>query len=87
SPKQLRRVIESVVGCDLSSFFDNYINGTAELPFNEYLEPFGLQLIGVEESEPIPFLGIITKTDNSQELIKFVEAGSPAGLAGVDAGL
>ncbi|NET06110.1 MAG: M61 family metallopeptidase [Symploca sp. SIO2B6] len=86
TPKQLRRVIESVVGCDLSSFFDNYINGTAELPFNEYLEPFGLQLIGVEESEPIPFLGIITKTDNSQELIKFVEAGSPAGLAGVDAG-
>ncbi|NEP00595.1 MAG: M61 family metallopeptidase [Symploca sp. SIO2E9] len=86
TPKQLRRVIESVVGFDLSNFFNNYINGTAELPFNEYLEPFGLQLIEVEEDEPVPFLGMITKTENSQELIKFVEAASPAGLAGVDAG-
>lgn len=86
TPKQLRRVIELVVGRDLSNFFENYINGTVELPFNEYLEPFGLQLISFEDNEPVPFLGMITQTDNSQELIKFVEAGSPAELAGIDAG-
>ncbi|MGQ4646652.1 M61 family metallopeptidase [Lyngbya aestuarii] len=86
TPEQLRSAIESVANVDLSKFFELYVNGTAELPFNEYLEPFGLQLNEIQEEEPIPYLGINVSTENGQDLIKFVETGSPAGVAGVDTG-
>jgi predicted metalloprotease with PDZ domain len=83
---ELRDAIASVAGMDLSDFYDRYLDGTDELPFNEYLEPFGLRLISVEEDEPVPYLGVTVKTENGHEAIKFVEAGSPAQKAGVDAG-
>ncbi len=85
TPEQLQEVIESVAGTDLDDFFKRYVDGTEELPFDQYLEPFGLQLVGDEE-EPAPYLGVKVQTENGRELIKFVEAGSPAGLAGIDPG-
>ncbi|MBD2087903.1 M61 family metallopeptidase [Trichocoleus sp. ST-U3] len=85
TPEQLQQVIESVADMDLSDFFKRYVDGTEELPFDEYLNPFGLRLV-VEEEEPVPFLGVTAKTENGREAIKFVEAGSPAQLAGIDAG-
>jgi predicted metalloprotease with PDZ domain len=84
TPAQLQGVIESVAGIDLSDFFNRCIHGLDDLPFNEYLQPFGLQLVG--ESEPTPYLGIRTAPENGREVIKFVEMGSPAQIAGIDAG-
>ncbi len=86
TPKQLRDAIESVAQTDLGDFFDRYIDGTDELPFDEYLEPFGLRLSGMDTDEPVPHLGANVKADNGKALIQFVEAGSPAAVAGVDAG-
>ena len=86
TPEQLKEVISSVAGMNLDDFFQRYVDGTEELPFNEYLEPFGLQLIGVEEEEPVPELGVRATTENGRELIKFVEAGTPAYASGIDAG-
>ena len=45
TPEQLQEVIESVAGVDLADFFESYINSTDDLPFNHYLEPFGLHLV------------------------------------------
>src|SRR5579883_43889 len=84
TPEQLKQVIESIANRDLSDFFKRYIDGLDELPFNEYLKPFGLQLVVDTEEEP--FLGVKATSDNGRELIKFVEAGSPAQLAGIDPG-
>lgn len=84
TPEQLQSVIESVAGKDLSDFFERYIDGLEDLPFNSFLEPFGLQLVGDNNEEP--FLGVRVSTENSREIIKFVEAGSPAQIAGIDAG-
>jgi len=84
TPQQLQDVIESVAQTDLGEFFNRYIDGVDELPFDEYLEPFGLRLNVVEEA--VPYLGLTVKTENNQEMIKFVEVTSPAALAGVDAG-
>jgi predicted metalloprotease with PDZ domain len=84
TPEQLQEVIESVAGMDLSDFFTRYIDGTEDLPFNQFLEPFGLQLTA--EAEEDPYLGIKLHTDNGREIVKFVEAGSPAQLAGIDPG-
>jgi predicted metalloprotease with PDZ domain len=84
TPEQLQEEIESVAGVDLSDFFKRYVDGTEDLPFKEYLEPFGLQL--VIETEEEPYLGMRVSSDRGREIIKFVEAGSPAQLAGIDAG-
>ena len=86
SPEQLQAVIESVAAEDLSDFFYKYIYTTAELPFDEYLEPFGLKLKAIAQEEPVPNLGIKVQSENGQEVIKFVEANSPSAIAGIDPG-
>ncbi|MEH2072406.1 MAG: M61 family metallopeptidase [Nostoc sp.] len=82
--EQLHEVIESVAGIDLTDFFERYIHTTEDLPFNQYLEPFGLQLVAEQQEEP--HLGVRTNTENGREIIKFVEADSPAQAGGIDAG-
>ncbi|BAU66403.1 peptidase M61 domain protein [Stanieria sp. NIES-3757] len=82
---QLQQAIASVAQQDLTDFFDKYLYTTAELPFAEYLEPFGLYIKPIEEEEPVPFLGIRVQSENSKEVIKFVEANSPAATVGIDA--
>lgn len=86
TPQQLQEVIESVAGIDLGDFFAKYIDGIEELPFDDYLEPFGLQLVGDFEEEAVPHLGIKVNTENGREIVKFVEVGTPAQIAGIDAG-
>ncbi len=81
---ELKQIIESVAGTDLTEFYQRYIHGREELPFNEYLEPFGLELVEYTASEP--FLGIKVVSNNAKESIKFVEYDSPAQIAGIDAG-
>ncbi|BAZ17881.1 peptidase M61 domain-containing protein [Calothrix sp. NIES-4071] len=84
TPEHLQSVIESVAGTDLSDFFKCYIDGLEDLPFDNFLEPFGLLLVGDNNEEP--YLGVRVSTENGREIIKFVEAGSPAQIAGIDAG-
>jgi len=84
TPAQLQFAISQVAEIDLSDFFRRYIDGIEELPFNEYLEPFGLQLTAEHDEEP--FLGVKVNTESGRELIKFVEFASPAQVAGIDAG-
>jgi predicted metalloprotease with PDZ domain len=81
---QLKNIIEKVAGEDLTEFYDRYIHGVEELPFNDYLQSFGLELKSGEANTP--YLGINVKTENGRELIKSVAANSPAQLAGVDPG-
>ncbi|MEH1816293.1 MAG: M61 family metallopeptidase [Nostoc sp.] len=84
TPEQLQEVIESVAGIDLTDFFKRYIDSTEDLPFNQYLEPFGLQLVADQQEEP--YLGVRINTENGREIVKFVETGSPAQIGGIDAG-
>lgn len=85
TPEDLKEQIESVAALDLSDFYDKYLDGVEELPFDEYFEPFGLQLKTVIEEEAIPHLGIKVLLENGKEIIKFVESQSPAQIAGIDA--
>ncbi|MGB3511907.1 MAG: M61 family metallopeptidase [Microcoleaceae cyanobacterium] len=84
TPEKVQSVIEEVAELDLGDFFDKYINGVDELPFDEYLRPFGLRL--KQENNQWPHLGINVITDRGHEIIKFVEADGPAQSAGLDAG-
>jgi predicted metalloprotease with PDZ domain len=80
---QLKEVIESVAERDLTDFFQNYLYTTQELPFNDYLEPFGLRLQAVQEDNPIPHTGMRVQSENGKDIIKFVAANSPAQVAGI----
>ncbi|MDY6784410.1 MAG: M61 family metallopeptidase [Cyanobacteriota bacterium] len=87
SPEQLKGTIESVAGIDLTEFFARYLDNTDDLPFDEFLSPFGLQLKAVGNGETIPYLGMkVVSSDNGKATIQFVEANSPAGLVGIDPG-
>jgi predicted metalloprotease with PDZ domain len=81
---QLKQIIESIADRDLTEFYDRYIHGIEELPFNDYLAPFGIELQPVEANTP--YLGINVKTEHGKEAIKTVAANSPAQLAGIDPG-
>ncbi|MGF1588833.1 MAG: M61 family metallopeptidase [Pleurocapsa sp.] len=80
---QLRNVIAEVAEANLDDFFYRYIETTEELPFDDYLDPFGLYLKTVAESDA-PFLGIKVQSENNREVIQFVAAESPAALGGID---
>ncbi|MGF1490866.1 MAG: M61 family metallopeptidase [Microcoleaceae cyanobacterium] len=82
TPAQLQQVIESVAGISLEGFFQRYIHGTEELPYNQHLEPFGLQV--KSEMDEAPYLGCRVVSEGGKEKIRFVAADSPAGQAGID---
>ena len=87
TPAQLQQVIEAVAKTDLSNFFAQCLYSTDDLPFDDYLSPFGLRLFTDGGSdEGMPYLGLMIKTENGRDVVKFVETGSPAQLAGIDAG-
>ncbi len=81
--KDLQASIEAVAEKDLSDFFTRYIYGVEEIPLNEYLEPFGL-LVKPTSPEALPYLGLRVQSEGGKEIIKYVEIGSPAQLAGID---
>jgi len=85
TPPDLRAVLEEVAGFDLGNFYARYIDGLDELPFDDYLTPFGLYLKAVSESDAPPHLGLRLASSDRPE-IQFVEAGSPAAQAGLEAG-
>lgn len=85
TPEQLQHVIESIADADLSEFFDRYLHTTADLPFDDYLRPFGLRL-QPDLGDGAPSVGMNVKTEFGREVVKFVELGSPAQMAGLDAG-
>lgn len=81
---QLREIIAEVAEANLNDFFNLCIETTEELPFDDYLEPFGLYLKTVAESDA-PYLGIKVQSDSNREIIQFVAAESPAAIGGIDA--
>ncbi len=84
TPEQLQQVIESVAEESLSDFFDLALNTTEELPFNQYLQAFGLQVQPESAEAQPPYLGLVAKSENGREVIKAVEMDSPAQTAGID---
>jgi predicted metalloprotease with PDZ domain len=86
SAQQLEDIIAGIAGTDLQDFFAKYLYGTEELPFDKYLQPFGLKLKAIYDEETLPYFGCRLQSENGREVIKFVEANSPAALAGIDAG-
>ena len=83
---QLKAVFETIAATDLTSFWLDYIEGTAELPFNQYLEPFGLQIYPEIPAGSPPYLGLEAQLEAGLVMVKFVAFQSPAQQAGIEVG-
>lgn len=84
TPAELQAVIEAVAGVDLTAFWQRYLHTPEELPFNQYLEPFGLKIEAESTAGLPPFLGMTLNGDSGRDVVRFVEADSPAQRAGID---
>ncbi len=86
TPTGLEDLIQAVAGTDLQEFYQHYLYGLTELPFNDYLQPFGLQLVAADQEMLPPYWGAVVKTEHGHAVIKTVASGSPAAVAGIDPG-
>lgn len=84
--QDLKQVFESVTQLDLTDFWNRYIDGVEELPFDHYLAPFGLALKSEVADDAPPRFGATVKMEHGKAMVKFVEVGSPAANAGIDPG-
>jgi predicted metalloprotease with PDZ domain len=82
----LEEVIQTIAGVDLQEFYQNYLYGLIELPFNDYLRPFGLEIVAADKDPVPPYWGAVVKSEQGHAWIKTVASGSPAALAGINAG-
>ncbi len=80
---QLKSVVESVAGIDLTDFWVKYIEGTDELPFDEFLNPFGLEVKAETAEDAPPYLGVELKAETGGAMVKTVIVDSPADRGGL----
>ncbi len=94
----IQRDVEAVAGSSFQTFFDRYVRGTDEIPYQHFLDAVGLRL--VTRPDTLPYTGIQTfprkaisriyatgrKLQNSLNSVTNVVMGSPAWRAGVSKG-
>lgn len=83
---QLKTILEEAAGENLDDFYRDYLDGLVELPFEEYLAPFGLEIAPLADAPALPSLGLKVQTEGDRAIVKFVAAGGPGERAGLDAG-
>lgn len=80
----MQLAVEAVAGVSYAAFFAQYVDGTAELPYGEYLATVGLELAESRSpKQPRASLGVELSGDEKQTVIANVfpnEAGFQAGL-------
>ncbi|MFQ3597510.1 MAG: hypothetical protein SNJ55_14185 [Chloroherpetonaceae bacterium] len=84
SAKDFQEILERFAGGSMQSFFDSYINGTEELPFETALGYAGLEL--QKTLSPQPYTGITTNVENDFPVVKGIVPESPGASIGLDNG-
>ena len=94
----IQRDVEAVVGSSFQNFFDHYVRGTDDIPYQKFLTYIGLKLVTAPDT--LPYTGIQTfprksisrvyaterELQNSLDSITNVVMGSPAWKAGISKG-
>ena len=80
-----RPAAEEIAGGSLRTFWNRYVDGTAEIDWERSLEPFGLAVHWKSEPEK-GWLGVRTKSDGGRLVLENVFDGTPAAKAGLTAG-
>lgn len=80
------KVISELVRADVGPLFETLVRGREEIPWEEYLQPFGLQIVEEYEAHR-GWIGLDTKKlGDGRTKISFVYSNSPAEKAGLYAG-
>ena len=83
-------VCEEVAGGSLQAFFDDFVRGVAELPFEAYLAKAGLDMTygykGDEYGERAAGLGVRVKEEAGRTLVQTVFSDGPAYHADISPG-
>lgn len=82
-------ICERVAGGSLQQFFDDYVRGVAELPFEPYLAKAGLAVAygwKGDDGERSAGLGVRVKHDNGRTVVETVFADGPAYHADLSVG-
>ena len=66
-----------------NNFFDQYVRGVDEIPWDRFLHYVGLAL-EEKKDKPSPYLGLTSRTDGNQLLVSAINTGTPAWDAGLD---
>lgn len=81
----VRQAVQAIASLDPRDFFDRYVAGIAEIPYNEFFKAVGLELR--ERSVVTASAGFTATTNfNATPVINEVEAGSEAETAGLRPG-
>lgn len=81
----VREAAERVSHADLKSFFDQYVAGTTEIPWNDYFKTVGLRLVGVQTRMAGPTF-TASRTFGSPPIVNTVLPGGEADHAGLKVG-
>ncbi len=83
----VRLAAEQVTGTSLADFFARCVDGTDELPYDELLRPFGLEVRAVTDStRPEATLRVRTRPGGQRAVVASIDPDSPALAAGLDTG-
>jgi predicted metalloprotease with PDZ domain len=81
----VRQAVEAVTGKDFGAFFREYVAGTTEIPYDQFLNTVGLRVN--EERRAVPDSGFTASRNfNAQPTVIAVQPGSNAERAGVEMG-
>lgn len=84
SAKDFEALVEQVGQSSFADFFDKYVYGTDELPFEQALAVAGFDVRKFPASQP--YFGASVKTEKDFQVIESVVPESPAAVAGFDKG-
>lgn len=88
TPEEFRASAEQVGGINLAAFWDQAVEGTAELDYEEALQTFGLRFRPAPPPAPDrparAWLGMTTRNDAGRLVVTQVRRGTPAYAAGLN---
>jgi predicted metalloprotease with PDZ domain len=81
----VRKAVEAVSGKDFSQFFQEYVSGLTEIPYDRFLGTAGLRIAQQQEQVADPGF-TISRNFDGMPVVVAVHAGSAAAAAGLKAG-
>jgi predicted metalloprotease with PDZ domain len=81
--KDVVEALDSVTGTDFAPFFEHYVSGTDDLPYQETLAMGGLQLRAETSPDAAPSLGVVVQPESRGTRIVAIIPGSAADRAGL----
>lgn len=78
SDDEMQQACEKAAGIDLSDFFQKYIYGTEIIPYQQFLQPFGLDIIDTNANKSQAYLGATATLRGDKMIVTEVVRNSPA---------